>query len=154
MTFAIDRLRQKNALIIADCWKYEEPYSFYDMTSDEEDYNELVNEELRNQSEYFEVTADDELVGFFCLSVTMDEIEIGLGLKPEYCGKGIGRSFLKCILGYIDEHYTYNVLVMSVASFNKRAIRVYEACGFAQHGTFMQETNGGRYEFVKMLKCK
>lgn len=154
MLFVFDKLQQNNALIIANDWKYEEPYSFYDMTSDIDDYNELVNESLRNESAYFEATVDGELVGFFCLSVEKDEIEIGLGLKPDFCGKGIGREFLNRIIDYINEHYSYSVLSLSVAAFNKRAIKVYEACGFKQQTTFMQETNGGKYEFIKLTRCK
>lgn len=56
-------------MIIADEWKYEEPYSFYDMTADIDDYNELVNEALRNQNEWFEARIDDDMVGYFCLCI-------------------------------------------------------------------------------------
>lgn len=150
--FVFDRLRQSNALIIANDWKYEEPYSFYDMTSDMDDYNEIVNEQLRNGSEYFEATVDDELVGFFSLSAAADEIEIGLGLRPDCCGRGLGRQFLADIIDYVNRHYSCGVLCVSVASFNKRAVRVYEACGFSKQMTYMQQTNGGTYEFIKMTK--
>lgn len=154
MIFHFDKLQHKNALIIANDWKYEEPYSFYDMTSDLEDYNELVNEALRNGNEYFEATVNGELVGFFCLSKEEDEIEIGLGLSPDFCGKGLGREFLNCVIDYINKRYSYGVLSMSVASFNKRAIKVYESCGFKEQTTFLQETNGGKYEFIKYTKRK
>lgn len=152
MPFTFNRLQQRNALIIADDWKYEEPYSFYDMTSDPDDYNELVDEQLRNGSEYFEATVNGELIGFFSLSVTADEIEIGLGLRPDCCGKGIGREFVNSIIGYINDNYSYGTLSMSVATFNLRAIKAYEACGFVKQTTYMQRTNGGEYEFVKMIK--
>lgn len=152
MTFHFDILQQKHALIIADEWKYEEPYSFYDMTADIDDYNELVNESLRNESEYFEATFNDELVGFFCLSIEANEIEIGLGLRPDFCGRGIGRDFLNQIINFINERYSYNTLSVSVASFNKRAIKVYKSCGFQEQATFLQETNGGKYEFIKLIK--
>lgn len=38
MTFEFQRLSQNNALIIANRWKYDGAYSFYDMTADLEDY--------------------------------------------------------------------------------------------------------------------
>lgn len=154
MTFHFHPLQHKNALIIANDWKYEGPYAFYDMTSDVDDYNELVDESLRNGCAYFEATVDDELVGFFCLSMEDGEIEIGLGLKPDCCGKGIGREFVNSIIDYINEHYVYNVLSMSVASFNQRAIKVYKSCGFREQMTYMQDTNGGKYEFMKLAKRK
>ena len=52
MNFTFKKLQQDNAIIIANEWKYEEPYSFYDMTADPDDYNEIVNEALRNESVY------------------------------------------------------------------------------------------------------
>lgn len=154
MNFTFKKLQQDNAIIIANEWKYEEPYSFYDMTADPDDYNEIVNEALRNESVYLEAILNNELAGFFCLEIEENEIEIGLGLKPSLCGKGIGKEFLNCIIFYINQNYSYNLLSMSVASFNKRAIKVYESCGFKKQITFMQETNGGVYEFIKMIKEK
>lgn len=69
MKFTFKRMQQNSAMIIADEWKYEEPYSFYDMTADIDDYNELVNEALRNQNEWFEARIDDDMVGYFCLCI-------------------------------------------------------------------------------------
>ncbi len=54
MDFIFKKLTQTNALDIANNWKYDGIYSFYDMDADIEDYDEFVNEELRNQSDYFE----------------------------------------------------------------------------------------------------
>lgn len=38
MEFVFSKLSQPNALDIADNWKYDGEYSFYDMTEDIEDY--------------------------------------------------------------------------------------------------------------------
>ncbi|WP_226582538.1 hypothetical protein [Halobacillus litoralis] len=38
----------------------------------------------------------------------------------------------------------------AVASFNKRAIQLYEKAGFVKKHSFIQATNGGRYEFTAM----
>jgi RimJ/RimL family protein N-acetyltransferase len=37
-----------------------------------------------------------------------------------------------------------------VATFNERAIKVYEGVGFVQGWIYRHETNGGVYEFLKM----
>ena len=39
---------------------------------------------------------------------------------------------------------------LAVATSNERAIRVYECAGFRRRETFIQQTNGGEYEFLQM----
>ena len=154
MKFIFKRMQQDNAMIIADEWKYEEPYSFYDMTADLDDYNELVNEALRNKNEWFEAHADDELVGYFCLCIENDNIDIGLGLRPDYCGRGMGKQFLTDIICFIERSYAYSTLSMDVAAFNKRAIKVYNSCGFKETHSFLQHTNGCEYDFIHLIMQK
>lgn len=50
----IQKLSQFHAEEIANEWKYEGIYKFYDATEDEEDYQELISQELRDE-QYFEV---------------------------------------------------------------------------------------------------
>ena len=38
---------------------------------------------------------------------------------------------------------------LSVATFNERAIKVYEGVGFVRGRTYHHETNGGVYEFLE-----
>lgn len=150
MEFIFQPLSQENALIIADSWKYEGDYAFYDMTSDPEDYAEFVSETERNLNPHFQAIMDDELAGFFCIIDESSETEIGLGLRPNLCGQHLGKEFVRQILAYVDKHYTFSQLIMNVATFNQRAIKTYKACGFKTTATFMQETNGSTYEFVRL----
>lgn len=151
MKFEFKKLTQKDALIIADEWKYENEYSFYDMTADEDDYDEFINEDLRENDNCFKAIYNNELVGYFSVGIKNQEIEIGLGLKPSYCGKGYGKDFLNQILDFIKQNYSYNLITLSIATVNKRAIKVYHSCGFIDKCKFMQKTNGGEYEFLKMI---
>lgn len=151
MDLVIKPLTQEHALEIADEWKYDGEYAFYDMTADVEDYEEFVDEDLRNRNDHYEVWENDRLIGFFCVVKEDRSIEIGLGMRPDMCGKGMGRRFVGRIVEFIEEHYRFDRLVMSVASFNQRAIKVYRSCGFRDRETVERDSNGGVYEFLIMV---
>lgn len=148
MRFKISKMNQKEAMEIADNWKYNDEYAFYDMTADPEDYEEIVNE-LKRGDNYFSVIKDDSLYGFFCISEdNNNNIEVGLGMKLEYTGFGKGLEFVNLIIEYVKSNYKNKTIILDVASFNERAIKVYERAGFCKKGKTMVSTNGGKYEFV------
>lgn len=145
-------LPQAHALEIANEWKYDGIYSFYDMTADPEDYEGFVNADLRNKNDNYEVLENENLIGFFCVIREGASIEIGLGMRPDLCGKGKGRQFLKQILAFIERNYEFDKLIMNVASFNQRAIKVYHSCGFLDSELIKRSSNGGIYEFLTLIK--
>ena len=145
----IKKMEQSDAVEIADYWKYDGEYAFYDMTADPEDYEELVTPEKRGDR-YFSVFTGDGPIGFFCVEQEEGTVEIGLGLRPDLTGQGRGRAFLDEVLQFVRENYTFEKIRLDVASFNKRAIKVYERAGFVKTGTSQVHTNGGLYDFTLM----
>ena len=101
---------------------------------------------------YFSVRDEKgELAGFFGFKrPASDTVEIGLGLHPELTGRGLGASFLAAGLDYARSRFAPARFVLSVATFNRRAITVYERAGFAAIRVYMHSTNGGEWEFVEM----
>jgi [ribosomal protein S18]-alanine N-acetyltransferase len=133
-------------------WRYEGVYAFYDMDQDAEDLAELLNP--RNWIDhYYAVTGEGgELVGFFSFEREQEAVIIGLGLRPDLTGGGWGRAFLEAGLEFAREKYKPVRFTLSVATFNQRAIKVYRKAGFADVEVYMNETNGGRYEFLRMAR--
>ena len=152
MELVFKPLTQIHALEIANEWKYDGIYSFYDMTADAEDYEQFIDENLRNQNDHYEVLENNELVGFFCVIQENASIEIGLGMRPDICGKGKGKQFVEQIQDFLERNYKFNELVMHVASFNQRAIKVYRSCGFKDSETTKRNSNGVVYEFLTLVK--
>jgi ribosomal-protein-alanine N-acetyltransferase len=134
-------------------WHYPEPFSFYDWAEDPEDLAELLDPVARGDA-YFAV--DDpagDLVGYFSFK-GRDEgtLQIGLGLRPERTGQGLGGSFLQAGLDFARARLQPAQFVLDVATFNRRAITVYERAGFMPVRVFMHSTNGGDWEFVEMRR--
>jgi ribosomal-protein-alanine N-acetyltransferase len=77
-------------------------------------------------------------------------VGVGLWLRPDLRGKGLGHGFLVAELGFLRRSFCPEVFRLSVATFNERAIKVYEGVGFVHGRTYHHETNGGVYEFLEM----
>lgn len=73
------------------------------------------------------------------------ELGIMIGNK-EYWGKGYGTDAIKVLIKFMFEEMNINKISLGVYSFNKRAIRCYEKCGFKVEGVLKQEVyTGGKY---------
>lgn len=151
MDFQFVRMTQSDAEQIA-LWHYDGEFSFYDMENDPEDLQELLSPGERADS-YWSAYSDGALTGFVCIQSTGSTAEIGLGLRPDLTGKGLGSSFLQAIQQFAQCLFpAVSVLSLAVAAFNLRAQTVYERAGFLVCGQETVKTNGGQYPFVRMKK--
>ncbi|MGT2686435.1 GNAT family N-acetyltransferase [Streptococcus porcinus] len=144
-------LSQEAAETIANDWQYPSPYDFYNLTADPDDYDEIINPDLRRDT-YVQVIRNGILFGFASFVVHDKELEIGLGMAPKWTGQSYGSDFLKAIEDYALKTYQVECFVLNVAAFNQRARKLYSKCGYKEERHFAQETNGSVYDFVRMTK--
>ncbi|WP_342505379.1 GNAT family protein [Sporosarcina sp. FSL K6-2383] len=150
MDYQFKTMTQEQAEDIAFNWHYDGEYSIYDMEADQGDLVEFLDSEKRGDSTFI-VMKSHTIIGFFSFTkVEENHIDIGLGMRPDLTGGGEGLAFVNAGLAFVESTFSPDKITLSVATFNKRAIRVYEKAGFTAGTTFMQETNGGRYEFLEM----
>lgn len=133
-------------------WHYEPPYSFYDWTADENDLAELLGKETREGKYYSALDEEKALFGFFSFQEEGDDVVVGLGLRPDLTGRGLGLAYLEAGLAFARERFGPRRFRLSVATFNRRAIRVYERAGFERLREFDHETNGGVYRFLELAR--
>ena len=79
-----------------------------------------------------------------------EDLEIGLGLRPDLTGRGLGAAFLAAGLDFARERFAPDRFTLAVATFNERAITVYKRAGFARGRVYMHWTNGAEWEFLEM----
>lgn len=135
-------------------WRYDGIYAFYDMDQDREDLGELLDPANWENRYFAALNENRELAGYFIYEFPDGIMRIGLGLKPQLTGKGLGKEFVLQGIGFGVKHFSYknDSIDLLVAAFNKRAIKVYEKIGFTRIKNFIQETNEGQYEFIRMMK--
>ena len=75
-------------------WRYEPPYDFYDLASDPDD-EAAMRDPARAEHCRAVLAADGErLDAFWYFDWHGDVVEVGIGLRPDLTGRGLGESFL------------------------------------------------------------
>ena len=123
-------------------WRYPPPYDFYD-----DDGIAPKNPEC-----FYGVRDEDgALVGFYFFAPRGDAVFYGLGLRPDLTGRGFGLEFVRAGIAFAEQRFGPKRLVLDVAAFNERAIRVYERAGFRRTGGHMRSFGRhGEVPFVDM----
>ena len=142
-------MSQKDAEMVAN-WEYEPPYDFYDWHADAGDLEELLDPALRRDRYFSAFDSTGGLIGFYSFRPEGDVVVVGLGLRPELTGRGLGLSFLEDGLAHARDRHRPATFRLRVAEFNTRAITVYERAGFTCVRSFLHATNGGTFPFVEM----
>lgn len=143
------------AVIIA--WRYPAPYDFYNLDKDAQDLEEFADRrsweatELGDREVLLAVHRDGELAGFFSFAGSADCCTIGLGLAPSLTGRSLGRDFVAAGLRYGKERWRVRRFRLEVATFNRRAITVYERLGFETIRTVVRHDGGAEVEFFEMV---
>lgn len=139
-------------------WHYEEPYSLYSLEESEECIDEFMN------GDYYAGLIGDELIGFICCGqsarvgggyrqgIYNDNayLDLGLGMRPDITGRGKGLSFLKEAMSFMKHMHANCTLQLVVASFNERAITVYERAGFHKRIQFSSMIGDQEIQFTLM----
>ena len=146
-------MTQEDAVEVSG-WHYPPPYDFYDATADADDLTELLDSELRAGNYLAAVDRGGAVVGFAQLVADGGTVDVGLGLRPDLTGHGLGAGFLEAVLAEARSRHAPERLTLSVAAFNRRAIVVYERAGFAEVARRRHATNGGVHEFVMMARTE
>ena len=81
-----------------------------------------------------------------------DALDIGLGLRPDLTGRGLGGDFFAACLDHALQTRQPVTLRLAVATFNTRAIAVYRRAGFRQAATCQSPVRGRSVEFVIMVR--
>jgi len=142
-------MTQADAEAVA-AWRYPGEYAFYDFTADPDDLALLLDPIRRGDTFYAADGEDGRLAGFFQVEPGGEAVELGLGLRPDLCGHGLGEGFTRLGVDLVRELHGTARITLAVAAFNARAITVYERCGFVTTGRHVRHTSGDDWEFVDM----
>lgn len=158
MQLQIEPISKQDAEAVSQ-WRYDDPYALYSLSPSDVDWL------LQPQLNYHSVRREDgEIVGYFCfgpdaqvpagheLGLYRDQeaLDVGLGMRPDLTGQGLGMPFLQAGLEYAKKKYAPSRFRLTVATFNHRAIRLYEKAGFEPVSVFRSTVGAEHLEFLLM----
>jgi len=139
-------------------WQYEPPYDIYNCPLEGVDDAIQYNIDPANNV-YAIFDQNEQLIGYCSYGkdaqvpggdYSEEALDIGLMIKPELTGQGLGAKFAKGVSKNGMEKYAPEKLRVTIAAFNKRAQRVWEKNGFKKTQIFNR--NGDGLDFVVMTK--
>ncbi len=79
-------------------------------------------------------------------------LDIGLGLRPDLTGRGLGGPFFTACLDLAVRREPSLPIRLAVATFNERAIATYRRAGFVEAGTCRSPVRGREVAFLVMTR--
>lgn len=138
-------------------WEYKPPYDIYNMSGKEEAVEKILS------NDYYKYSYKNILIGYFCFgnaakvfnnkeNIYKDEdyLDIGIGLNPQFCNSGRGYNFFSKAIKAGNELYEQKKFRLTVAQFNKRAIKVYKKYGFRENNSFEAKQDNKTVQFLTM----
>ena len=139
-------------------WKYEPPYDIYNCPSEQVD--EFIQYNIDPENNVFAIYGqDDGLIGYCSYGqdaqvpggdYSEEALDIGLMIKPELTGQGLGAAFSGEVIRNGIAKFSPKKLRVTIAAFNKRAMRTWNKNGFEQVQMFKRSRDG--MEFVIMTR--
>lgn len=134
-------------------WHYEPPWDFYDLASDPADAA-AMRDPARNEHCRAVLGESGRLEAFWYFDWHGDVVEVGIGLRPDLTGLGLGEAFLRAQLEYASQQWQPAAFRLFVAAWNERAIRLYERLDFREVARETREFElVGVHEFIRMERA-
>jgi [ribosomal protein S18]-alanine N-acetyltransferase len=155
MPYTIQPMRIRDTLQLST-WRYDGVYAAYDFKFWDLVgifLSEMIFRLLGNHLYYSVYNQHGELIGMFSFYPRDgNHIEVGLGMRPDQTGRGVGLSFVQAGLDYARERFHPAYFQLNVANFNQRAYLVYERAGFTPTGTSTRRAHGKVEDYIKMSR--
>ena len=131
MKLTAHKLSEEQAKEISN-WKYTGEYSIYNLPSKDKmiQENYSLTDNVKRERYIGYINEDGELVGFVNLLDEGDTVFFGIGIKPNYCSKGIGKVITKMALIESQNRFPNKPVILEVRTWNKRAVNCYKSQGF------------------------
>jgi ribosomal-protein-alanine N-acetyltransferase len=149
LIFTFHPINETDARATLD-WRYDAPYDLYNITP--ADFEKEMQLLLDPQNAYYTIADEHgDLVAYCCFgpdgqvpggNYSAAALDIGLGVRPDLTGQGRGLTYVNAVLDFARRTFPPTAFRVTVAEFNKRALRVWKKAGFRPVQTFGRSIDG------------
>ncbi|NMG22412.1 GNAT family N-acetyltransferase [Brasilonema bromeliae] len=149
MSFIFSPMNFESACVILT-WQYDEPYNFYNLDSGE--ISESVQQFLDPHNAYYTITnGHNDLIAYCCFGpdarvsggdYSVEAVDVGLGIRPNLTRRGLGLRVVDAVMNFAQNKFTPILFRVTVADFNKQALRICEKAGFQTAQRFQRDLDG------------
>jgi [ribosomal protein S18]-alanine N-acetyltransferase len=139
-------------------WRYEHPYDFYNI--DPNQAEQAVKALLEPSNHCFEMLdANNVFLGYCSFGpdgqvpggdYSEPALDVGMGIDPAWTGQGNGRAIAKSVLEFAQVRFAPSRFRVTIATFNRRAIRVWQGLGFEPVNTFSHPVSDVEFMILQM----
>ena len=102
-----------------------------------------------------------ELIGFVAIGkeaqvpggdYSADATDIGIGLRPDRCGQGLGRQVVAAFIEFLEARYGPSSYRATIAAFNQRSLKTFLALGLTETSQFTTNPAGTPIAWLVVTK--
>lgn len=135
-------------------WRYPPPFDLYRWPSWERmkaEEREFGDPAIRERQYASVRDGDGRLIGYAQFFPMVGVVRLGLGLRPDCCGRGWGAAFAAAIAEEAARRAPNAEIDLEVETWNVRAIRAYEKAGFVASDRYERQAAHGRVSILCMV---
>jgi ribosomal-protein-alanine N-acetyltransferase len=135
-------------------WTYPPPYDAYNSAPWDRmvaEQSEWADPAIRQAQYSALIEQTGKLAGFAQFFPLVGVTRLGLGLRPDLCGQGLGVEAVRLIVREAQRRRPDDEIDLEVLTWNERAIRTYEKAGFRRTDAYDRMTPTGMAPFYCMV---
>ncbi len=131
-------------------WHYDESLTFYNHNLSQ--IEDTVQEFLNPENAYYSIFNNrNQLVAYCCFGTDarvkggnydVEALDIGFGMHPNLTRRGITLRIINAVFDFAENNFSKNLFRVTVAEFNKQALRICKKAGFQQIKKFQRKQDG------------
>ncbi|MBW5448669.1 GNAT family N-acetyltransferase [Cohnella sp. CFH 77786] len=153
MTFQLRPMTENDARRICE-WRYPAPYERYNWPDWERmirEGREFADPDIRSSQYRSVYRGANEFAAYIQLFPLDRAIRIGLGLRPDLCGAGLGAEVVRLAVREAIRRRPEAEIDLEVETWNLRAIKAYEKAGFAAEDEYGKPAAVGIVQVLCMV---
>ncbi|MBW4664300.1 MAG: GNAT family N-acetyltransferase [Chroococcus sp. CMT-3BRIN-NPC107] len=132
-------------------WRYEPPYDLYNYLEEDATLQYFLNP----QNNFYKIVNENgDLVGYCSFGqdgqvsggdYRYDALDIGMRIRPDLAGQGKGIEYANAVLGFTENLLKPKAFRVTIAAFNRRALRLWQKLEFEPQQSFERKSDGMQF---------